>query len=65
MEAASYLFLLVATAMKYGASYKTGVTLLGPVHGSALSLVFPYGVEFLSCPRSDDAGCSPARWIPS
>jgi integral membrane protein len=33
IEAASYLFLLVATAMKYGASYETGVTLLGPVHG--------------------------------
>jgi integral membrane protein len=33
LEAASYLLLLVATALKYGASYETGVTVVGPIHG--------------------------------
>jgi integral membrane protein len=32
-EAVSFLLLLVATAVKYGAGVPGGVTVLGPVHG--------------------------------
>jgi integral membrane protein len=32
-EAVSFLLLLVATAVKYGAGEPGGVTILGPVHG--------------------------------
>jgi len=39
LEAASYLLLLVATVLKYGASYETGVTVIGPIHG-VLYLVY-------------------------
>ena len=39
LEAAIYLLLLVATVLKYGASYETGVTVIGPIHG-VLYLVY-------------------------
>ncbi|MCH2634393.1 MAG: DUF3817 domain-containing protein [Acidimicrobiales bacterium] len=39
LEAASYLLLLAATAVKYGAGYDRGVTVIGPIHG-VLYLIF-------------------------
>jgi integral membrane protein len=33
LEAASFLVLLVATAVKYGADNEAGVKVMGPVHG--------------------------------
>jgi integral membrane protein len=32
-EAISFILLLVATAVKYGAGHKQGVQVLGPIHG--------------------------------
>jgi integral membrane protein len=39
LEATSYLILLAATAVKYGAGNSSGVTLVGPIHG-VLYLIF-------------------------
>lgn len=42
-EAVSFLLLLVATAVKYGAEQEAGVQVLGPLHG-VLFLAFVLGV---------------------
>lgn len=42
-EAVSYLLLLVATAVKYGAGNEAGVKVLGPLHG-LLVLAYVAGV---------------------
>ncbi|TFE34771.1 DUF3817 domain-containing protein [Frankia sp. B2] len=46
-EASSFLLLLVATAIKYGAGYPIGVRILGPIHG-VLFLTYCALIGYLS-----------------